>query len=95
MRAKAAILEAAMITTVPGGTTAWADEVILNPVNDNTLYENDQGDLSNGVGVHMFAGTTNGGAFRRALIAFDITSGVPAGSIITGVSLTLSQDHIW
>ena len=95
MRATAAILAAAMITTVPGGTTAWADEVILNPVNDNTLYENDQGDLSNGVGVHLFVGTTNGGAIRRALIAFDITSGVPAGSIIAGVSLTLSQDHIW
>ena len=93
MGATTAILLTAMTTVVLGGTTALADEVILNPVNDNTLYERDQGDISNGAGVHMFAGTNNSGAIRRALIAFDITSGVPAGSVITGVSLTLNMSR--
>ena len=93
MTALAAILTTAMVTAVLSATAVGADEIVLNPVNDNTLFQHDQGDLSNGSGSHLFAGTTNSGQIRRALIAFDITSGVPTGSIVTGVSLTMNMSR--
>jgi len=63
----------------------------LNPSKDNSLYES-QDPLSNGAGSRLFAGRTLQGAdeIRRALLAFDIASAVPAGSTITGATLTLT-----
>ncbi len=59
---------------------------------DNTLYESSTGDLSNGVGDHIFAGKTQTDGFiRRAVMAFDLESaGIPAGSTITDATLNLS-----
>jgi spore coat protein A len=65
-----------------------ADQVVLQPLKDNTLYQ-EGGSLSNGSGSYIFSGRTNNGVLRRALLAFDIAGGVPAGSTITGVTLTL------
>jgi hypothetical protein len=63
--------------------------IVLTPSKDNTLFESNDGSASNGVGVHLFAGTTNSRLKRRALVAFDVAGQVPPGSRITRVSLTM------
>ncbi|MBI2504842.1 MAG: DNRLRE domain-containing protein [Candidatus Latescibacteria bacterium] len=70
-------------------TAAQAATLTLTPVKDNTLYENSSGALSNGKGKYLFAGKTNGGSVRRALLAFDLSS-VPANAQLTRVALTLT-----
>ena len=70
------------------------DEVIsLSPSKDNTLYGSATGSFSNGIGDHIFVGNTNAGQARRAVIAFDIASRVPAGSTIQNVTLTLRMSR--
>lgn len=71
------------------GGTSLADTVTLAPVRDNTLYEDAAGSFSNGIGDHLFAGSTARRSVRRALLGFDIATQVPAGATVTGVSLTL------
>ncbi len=57
---------------------------------DDTLYESLIGNQrNNGAGQQLFAGKTREGAVRRALIAFDIAAGLPAGSTVTRVTLTM------
>lgn len=71
---------------------AGAEVVTLSPMKDNTLYQSDDGSLSNGAGEYIFAGRTNQEAdisIRRGLLAFDLTGQVPAGSTIVNVTLTL------
>ena len=63
--------------------------VVLTPSKDNTLYQTDNGELSNGAGPHFFSGTTRTRARRRALLAFDVAAQLPPGSRITRVSLTM------
>lgn len=72
-----------------GERRAEADTVLLNPIKDNTLYQDDFGQTSNGQGQHFFAGRTAAGLIRRGLISFDIASNIPAGSTIHNVTLTL------
>jgi hypothetical protein len=67
---------------------AWADTATLIPVKDNTLFEDTAGGTSNGAGPNVFVGNNAQGSSRRALLAFDLSS-IPAGSTITGVSLTM------
>jgi hypothetical protein len=62
--------------------------IVLVPSKDNTLYESN-GTLSNGKGVHVFAGTTASSDVRRALLAFDVASQIPPGSEIRSASLRL------
>lgn len=59
----------------------------LTPVKDNTLYESQTGALSNGSGTGLFFGNTNQAARRRAVMAFDVASAVPAGSTILSATL--------
>lgn len=72
-------------------TAAHAEVVNIGPHKDNTLYEDPNGALSNGIGQHIFAGrtgiTTN--ALRRAVLAFDVAGSVPAGATIDSATLTL------
>src|SRR5437588_12717801 len=74
-----------------GPSLAVADTVNINPSKDNSLYEYvpADGDLSNALGLHFFTGETAMGELRRGVLAFDVAGNVPAGSTITGVSLTL------
>lgn len=67
-----------------------ADVVALEPVKDNTLYEYTGTDLSNGAGDYLFAGSTNDSLLRRAVLAFDPSGAIPAGSTINSASLTLT-----
>src|SRR5204863_476675 len=48
------------------------------------------GSAANGSGSFLFAGANSAGSVRRSLVAFDVASLVPAGSTITGVSLTFN-----
>ena len=76
--------------------TLAQDEVDLNPTRDNTLYEHESGDLSNGAGGHLFVGRVGPGAsgmIRRAVLAFDVGSAVPEGATVTNVVLTLSMSR--
>jgi len=70
---------------------ATADVVEIPASKDNTLFEDVAGSLSNGAGPAMFAGETNIGSLRRALVAFDVAGSVPAGATIHGVSLRLTM----
>lgn len=71
--------------------------VTLNPSKDNTLIQQTDPLLqrSNGQG-DIFVGRTNQDgqgpattSIRRGLVEFDVASLIPAGSIITGVTLTM------
>lgn len=78
---------------MPQQATAQQDAVELNPVKDNTLYEDTGGSLSNGAGEYLFTGTTNQGSIRRALLAFDVAGNVPEGATVDSVSLTMNMSR--
>jgi hypothetical protein len=65
-----------------------ADTVSLQASRDNTLFESMSGAVSNGAGPNIYTGRNSQGSLRRALLRFDL-SAIPAGSTITGVSLSL------
>lgn len=67
--------------------------VSLEPSSDNSLFEDAQGTLSNGVGEFLFAGRTKqspGRSLRRAAVKFDLAGQIPAGATINSVSLSLT-----
>lgn len=66
-----------------------ADTALIDPTQDNTLYESDQGALSNGAGEFLFAGKTVNNGARRAVIAFKDLSVIPQGATIESVRLHL------
>ncbi len=66
-------------------------EVTLPASKDNTLYLSDDGGFSNGAGAHIFVGNTNDGSARRAVLGFDVGSGIPQGSTVHSVTLSLSM----
>jgi spore coat protein A len=67
---------------------AHANEVTVLPSKDTTIYEDDD-TLSNGAGLHLFVGLNVDRAPRRALIAFDVATNVPAGATVTKAALEL------
>lgn len=77
-----------------GVHVAAADMVTLTASKDNTLYESATGALSNGIGISLFAGRTDDDELRRALLAFDVASAIPAGSTIVSVQLALSVTRV-
>jgi len=78
---------------IVAGRSARADTVTLNPIQDNTLYQDDFGQTSDGSGQHFFAGRTAAGKIRRGLISFDIAGNIPAGSTIQHAALTLHMNR--
>src|SRR5436190_17970433 len=86
-----ALILVALLGGVP--SVAIADIININPIKDNTLYEfvPADGDRSNALGNHFFAGETAVGEIRRGVLAFDIAGNIPAGSTITGVSLSMNM----
>jgi hypothetical protein len=71
--------------------------VTIAATKDNTLYEDDEGSLSNGSGEHLFVGKASGvandGAIRRGLIAFKSFAAIPPGSLILKAELTLHMSR--
>ena len=78
----------AVIAVGLGDTALAGSQVVLTPSKDNTLYETDMGQFSNGSGSHFFSGKNLANESRRGLLAFDL-SVIPSGSIITDVELEL------
>jgi hypothetical protein len=70
---------------------AVADQVTLTPQKDNTIFSDPPGTGSNAKGQYLFAGAAGlavNGALRRGLVQFPL-SGIPAGSTVTSVKLTM------
>jgi hypothetical protein len=68
--------------------------VTLQAVQDNTLFEDSTGGISNGAGDFLFVGRTgqpSGRALRRTLLAFDVAELLPAGATVQSASLSLSM----
>jgi hypothetical protein len=85
----------ATILSGMGPSLAMAQLANINPIKDNTLYEYDpaEGDHSNALGNHFFAGETAMGELRRGVLAFDIAGSIPSGSTILGVTLSLNMSR--
>ncbi|MFQ5650552.1 MAG: DNRLRE domain-containing protein [bacterium] len=77
--------------TLAIGPALWAQpsEVSIVASKDNTLYEDVNGALSNGIGPAFFVGKTNQGRIRRAVVQFDLAE-IPEGATIQSVTLTLN-----
>lgn len=58
---------------------------------DNTLYQDPEGDVSNGAGAFMLAGRLNApeNSIRRLLLYFDVAGQLPHGAIVEQASLSL------
>lgn len=70
---------------------SFSQTVILHPVKDNTIYS-ENGTKSNATGAEFFVGETGsiaGQAKRRGLLQFNV-SAIPAGSVITSASLSVT-----
>ena len=96
MRSKT-LLAAAVAAVISYAGTGLASANIINitPSKDNTLYQYDpaDGDTSNALGFHRFAGKTAMGELRRGVLAFNIAGSIPAGSTITGVTLSMNMSR--
>lgn len=73
---------------------APASVVSLTPIRDNTLFEDTEGDTSNGSGPAVFAGENSQGRIRRAVLAFDIAGTLPAGTSVDSVRLRLHVSNV-
>jgi hypothetical protein len=71
---------------------AQSQTITLPSSQDNTLYEESEGAISNGKGTHFFVGTTTSRNIRRGVIAFD-TSIIPPNSTITAATLRLNMSR--
>src|SRR6266496_1268964 len=80
-----------------GAGLATAAIINIFPSKDHTLYEFDpaEGDVSNALGIHFFAGETAMRELRRGVLAFDIAGSIPPGSTITGVSLSMNCSRVF
>lgn len=75
---------------------AQATTTTLEPSKDTSLYQDNGGSTANGAGPNLFIGRTNQSSTssrRRALVEFDFSS-IPAGSVITSVSLEITRDML-
>ena len=88
----ALVLLAFLPAMIAGGRDAFAEIATLQPSKDATLIESATGNLANGSGPAIFAGRISAStdSRRRGLLAFDIAGSIPAGSVITGVTLSLN-----
>lgn len=79
---------------VAGTPSAQTAVDTLNPIKDNTLFEDEAGGLSNGEGQYLFTGQTDfSNLSRRALLAFDIAGAIPSTSTIDSVKLVLNMNR--
>ncbi len=90
LKVGASLLVNLLVLGVTGSTRAQVQEVAVAASKDNTLYQDQTGSLSNGAGIHFFAGQTNVGLLRRAVIAFDLAEAVPPGAAVDSVRLSLT-----
>lgn len=84
MRRLVPVLLALLATSSP----VRAERIELPAVRDNTLFEDADGDTSNGSGSGIFCGRNSQGRIRRAVIAFAAPV-LPAGVVLDSVRLEL------
>jgi hypothetical protein len=77
-----------LVATFALANVALAASISLEPVKDNTLSADDPA-YASGAGEYLFIGAIASGGARRALLQFDL-SAIPAGSIVTSVSLRIA-----
>jgi hypothetical protein len=84
-----------LIATLGCVSSASAAIINITPSKDNTLYEYDpaEGDTSNALGLHFFAGENAMSELRRGVVAFDIAGHIPAGSTIIAVTLSMNMSR--
>jgi hypothetical protein len=85
-----------LIAVVFAGTASVGGAIVsITPSKDNTLYQYDpvDGDTSNALGLHFFAGENAMGELRRGVLAFDIAGHIPAGSTILSVTLSMNMSR--
>ncbi|MCP3995922.1 MAG: DNRLRE domain-containing protein [bacterium] len=75
-----------LVATAP----AFAVTVILEPSQDNSIYE-DFPTNSNALGITLFTGNT-ASSTRRALLQFDVAGNIPVGATIASVQLDVTVD---
>lgn len=80
------ILYLLFFSLISSGLYAQAESLVLFPSADNTMYS--ENDNSNSLGTQLFAGATNQGNARRALIKFDL-SGIPSNATILSAELQI------
>lgn len=70
---------------------AWsaADTVEIQAIRDNTLFQDAEGDTSNGAGTGVFCGRNSQGRIRRGLLAFDLRSALPSPARLDSAILVL------
>lgn len=73
---------------------AQIQSVVLPCAKDNTLYDANLPNISNGSGQHLFVGVTSGGSTRRALLYFDVAAALPAGATVIAASLELTLSKV-
>jgi spore coat protein A len=89
---KRVVLPGLVALAVTLGTGRAQQMVDLPAAADNTLYYEPTGAISNGSGTHMFAGNTDDGFTRRAVVRFDLSI-IPQGSTIHAATLTLNMSR--
>ncbi len=77
------------VVAAAASSIASAGIVTIPPARDNTLFQDADGDTSNGAGPAVFAGNNGQNLTRRGLVAFDVAGQVPAGSAIDSAVLVL------
>jgi hypothetical protein len=75
----------------PAAGVSGAEQTGVPASRDSTLIESAAGDRSNGAGPVFFVGRTSQplNSIRRGLLAFDLEGWIPAGSVVTAVTLEL------
>lgn len=81
------------LVTTAFPVTAQTDTLIINPTRDNTLYENNEGNLSNGQGEYLFIGRTNQPLIRRALLHFDVAAELPENARVLSAELHVNVSN--
>ncbi len=72
---------------------AVAQSITIGASQSNTLFEDPAGLTSAGNSPWLFTGMTDSLLIRRGLLQFDLTGALPAGAVITSVSLQLHMSR--
>ena len=81
-----------VLSTFLLSSNLYADTIVLGAAQDNTIYQDSTGN-SNGSGDFFFTGQNGGASPRRGLIQFDLST-LPAGAVVTGVTLDLVASQV-
>lgn len=99
MSTRHSLLRAPVVVALAGlailvaSSGATAQTVTVGASRTNTLFEDPVGLTSAGASPWLFAGATQSLLIRRGLLYFDVASAIPAGAVITSVTLQLHMSR--